>query len=166
MKSSLVVKSVLVGTPVFLAGCGCYVQPQPVVTTSTPVVAADGVPVITYAQPGYHFSPFYHGYVPIFIPIGGMGYGNTYQTFYNRVPVAERTRYATPTSSGRASAAPIRMSTPVSSKTATPSSSSAARPTSSSPTPSTSAAKPASSTSSTTRGIAGSTGLGHGSSAS
>lgn len=64
-KISHVVKLAVIGTPLFFAGCG---------VSDTVVIerrVADRVEVVDAARPGYHFSYYYGGYVPIYVPIGG-----------------------------------------------------------------------------------------------
>lgn len=91
MKASKVVKTVLVSSPLFLAGCnGCrdpYYDRR----------YNDGVPVIVSPQAGYHYSTYYGGYVPIFVPIGGFRDGRTYEYhYYHDVPERDRRQYTAP----------------------------------------------------------------------
>jgi hypothetical protein len=150
MKASKLVKSVLVGTGTFLAGCG-----GPAYTVYEERAYNDGVPVVYHAMPNYHYSAFYGGYVPLIVPIGGFYGGANYTTVYNRLPASQRRTYATPVSSTNRPA-------PRASVTAKPSTgSNTARPTPSGAVakPSAGKASPAPS-SNVSRGIAGGTGSG------
>jgi hypothetical protein len=65
-KASRVVKLAVIGTPLFFGGC--YGVSDTVVIERR---AADRVEVVEVARPGYHYSYFYGGYVPIYVPLGG-----------------------------------------------------------------------------------------------
>lgn len=88
MKSSKIVKTVLVSSPLFLAGChDPYYDRR----------YNDGVPVVISPTVGYHYSPYYGGYVPIFVPMGGFHDGRTYEYHYfHDVPERDRQKYTAP----------------------------------------------------------------------
>ena len=56
----------------------------------------DGVPVSQTAQSGHHFSPFYGGYVPFIVPLGGYGGGMSYRSQYSALPPDQRSAYPPP----------------------------------------------------------------------
>ncbi len=79
VKTSKFVKLAVIGTPLFFYGCA------PADTVIIERRAADNVEVYSTAGPGVHYSYFYGGYVPIFVPIGGY-VGNGFYSGGYRAP--------------------------------------------------------------------------------
>lgn len=78
-RASRAIKATALSVPLFFAGCySGYVSDTVVVERR----AADRVEVVEVYQPGFHYSPFYGGYVPIIVPIGGYIGPNYFQGGY------------------------------------------------------------------------------------
>lgn len=135
MKASKTIKLALLGSTIALSGCSSYEDRR----------IRDGVPVAMSPAAGYHWSPYYNGYVPLIVPMYGFSSGVTYHHVYT-------TSY----SSGGRSYPPPRTTKP-SGAVSTPTSASVSKPTAAS------SAKPAATTS---RGGFGGFGASSGSSSS
>lgn len=90
-------------TLVLIGGAGCRDASQQVQTAAqgdTPAQRAerDEVPVSETPREGFHFSPFYGGYVPFIVPIGGFGGGMSYRNRYSSLPPHEQAAYPPPRS--------------------------------------------------------------------
>ena len=96
---SAAIALVLVGG---LAGCQQKRDEALVGTAVVPVeeerAERDEVPVSATPQPNHHFSPFYGGYVPFFVPIGGYSGGMSYRSHYHSLSPNERAAYPPPRS--------------------------------------------------------------------
>jgi uncharacterized protein YgiB involved in biofilm formation len=76
MKASKVVKLALLGSSIALSGCSSYEDRR----------IRDGVPVAAMPTAGYHWSPYYNGYVPLIVPTYGYSGGVTYYSVYHSSP--------------------------------------------------------------------------------
>lgn len=99
MKASKSIKLALLGSTIALSGCSSYEDRR----------LRDGVPVVMTPAAGYHWSPYYNGYVPLIVPMYGFSSGVTYHHVYT-------TSYS---SGGRSYPPPVSRPRPATSTTST-----------------------------------------------